>query len=297
MTARAGASERTPGAWLFLGPALGLILVFFVLPVAAAFALSFTDFDIYALASPANLRLVGLRQYGELASDPLFWKALRNTLYFGAVGGPLTVVTALGAALLVNAALVRMKGFFRTVLFAPVVTTLVAVGLVWRYLYKPRFGLLNHALSLAGLSGPDWLGDPAWAMPALIALANWKNFGYNMVVFVAGLQSVPEELYEAARIDGAGAWQRFRHVTLPMLGPTLVFVAVTSLIGYLQVFAEPYVLTQGGPLKATLTLSLHMYEQGFRWWNIGTAAALAVVLFVVILGATLLQLRLRKSAP
>lgn len=297
MTARPGASERMRGAWLFLAPALGLILVFFVLPVAAAFALSFTDFDIYALASLANVRFVGLRQYADLASDPLFWKALRNTLYFGGVGGPLTVVTALGAALLVNGAVVRLKGLFRTVLFAPVVTTLVAVGLVWRYLYQPRFGLLNHALSLVGISGPDWLGDPAWAMPSLIVLANWKNFGYNMVVFVAGLQSIPEELYEAARIDGAGAWQRFRHVTLPMLGPTLVFVAVTSLIGYLQVFAEPYVLTQGGPLKATLTLSLHLYEQGFRWWSIGTAAAIAVVLFVVILAATLVQLRLRRSAP
>ncbi len=297
MSARPGASERTPGAWIFLGPALGLILVFFVVPVAAAFALSFTDFDIYALATPANVRFVGLRQYEELASDPLFWRALVNTLYFAGVGGPLTVLTALGAALLVNAGLVRLKSLFRTVLFAPVVTTLVAVGLVWRYLYKPRFGLLNHALSLVGVTGPDWLGDPMWAMPALIVLANWKNFGYNMVVFVAGLQSVPEELYEAARIDGAGAWQRFRHVTLPMLGPTFVFVAVTSLIGYLQAFAEPYIMTQGGPLKATLTLSLHMYEQGFRWWSFGTAAAVAVILFGIILTATLLQLRLRRSHP
>jgi multiple sugar transport system permease protein len=197
--------------------------------------------------------------------------------------------------MLINARLVRFKGLFRTIYFAPVVTTLVAVAVVWRYLYHARFGLLNYALGLLGLDPVNWLGDPRWAMPAIILLAVWKNFGYNMVVFIAGLQSIPEDLYEAAEIDGASAWQRFRHVTLPMLAPTFVFVTIITMIGYFQLFAEPYVMTQGGPLQSTLSVVLLMYEQGFRWWNMGYAAAVAFVLFLVIFAVTLLQLRFQRG--
>jgi multiple sugar transport system permease protein len=171
-----------------------------------------------------------------------------------------------------------------------VVTTLVAVAVVWRYLYHPRLGLLNHVLARLGVDPIDWLGDPAWAMPAIIILAVWKNFGFNMVVFLAGLQSIPARLYEAARLDGAGVWQEFRSVTLPLLRPTLVFVTVITGIGYFQLFAEPYVMTQGGPSGATLSVALLMYEEGFRWWNMGYGAAVAFVLFAVILALTLLQL-------
>jgi ABC-type sugar transport systems, permease components len=291
---RPRASEARAGYW-FLAPALLAIFIFFFLPVAAALLLSFTDFDIYALGNLEYLRFVGLKNYVELVQNPLFWKALGNTFYFVLVGGPLSVVVSLGAALLVNAKLVRFKGFFRTAFFIPVVTTLVAVSVVWRYLYHPRYGLLNYGLGLLGIDPIDWLSDPSWAMPAIILMAIWKNFGYNMIIFIAGLQSIPEHLYEAAKIDGANAYQRFKHVTLPMLSPTFLFVGIVTMIGYFQLFAEPYVMTQGGPSNSTLSIVLLMYEEGFRWWNMGYAAAVAFVLFIIILVATILQLKIQKG--
>jgi multiple sugar transport system permease protein len=295
-----GSTARTDAGsaagWWFVAPALLVIGGFFFLPVAAAFLLSFTDFDIYALASFDNTRFIGLANYAALLGDSIFWKALVNTFYFAVVGGPLTIAISLAAALLLHARLVRFKGLFRTIYFAPVVTTLVAVAVVWRYLYHPRFGLLNYGLGWFGIGPIDWLGDPRWAMPAIILLAVWKNFGYTMVVFVAGLQSIPEELHEAAELDGANAVQRFRHVTLPLLGPTFLFVTVITMIGYLQLFAEPYVMTQGGPLQATTSVVLLMYEQGFRWWNMGYAAAIAFMLFLVIFAVTLVQLRVQRRS-
>jgi multiple sugar transport system permease protein len=175
-----------------------------------------------------------------------------------------------------------------------VVTTVVAVGTVWRYLYHPRFGLINYLLGLLGIGQIDWLQDPRWAMPALVLMAVWKNFGYNMVIFIAGLQTIPASLYEAARLDGAGAWAQLRHITLPMLRPTLLFVAIITTIGYFQLFAEPYVMTNlGDPLNRTLSIVLLMYKQGYRWWNLGYAAAISFVLFLIILGASVLQGRLQ----
>jgi multiple sugar transport system permease protein len=237
---------------------------------------------------------VGLDNYLRLLGSPRFWIALRNTLLFCAVAGPLSVATSLAAALLLHSPRVRLRGFFRTAFFLPVVTTLVAVAATWRYLYHPRHGLLDRALGLLGIAPIDWLGDPRWALPAIILLAVWKNFGFNMVIFLAGLQSIPASLYEAARIDGASGWRQLRHVTLPMLTPTLFFVALITTIGYLQLFAEPYVMTGGGPSDATLSIVLLMYEEGFRWWNLGYAAAIAVVLFAIILAATLLPLGLLR---
>jgi multiple sugar transport system permease protein len=276
----------TPGLW-FAAPALAAIALFFFVPVAAGLGLSLTDFDLYALADPAVLRFVGARNYVELFQDPVFWTALRNTLVFVVVGAPLSVAVSLGAALLLQSRGLRAKGLFRTLLFLPVVTTLVAVAVVWRYLYHPRVGLLNQALGALGVAPVDWLGDPRFALASLIALAVWKNFGFNMVIFVAGLQAIPERLYEAARLDGASRAQLLRHVTLPMLVPTTSFVLVMTLIGHFQLFAEPYVMTQGGPEDATRSLVLLMYEQGFRWWSLGQAAALAFVLFALVLGVGL----------
>jgi multiple sugar transport system permease protein len=287
--------ERNPAAWWFLAPALALIFVFFFLPVVASLLLSFTDFDIYAVGDLGNARWVGLRNYVQLLDTPLFWQALRNTFYFALVGGPLSISVSLGAALLLNQRAVRFKGFFRTVYFAPFVTTLVAVAIVWRYIFHTRYGLLNYALGVFGAGPIDWLGDPRWAMPAIILMTVWKSFGYNMLIFIAGLQAIPEELYEAARIDGASARQRFRHVTLPGLAPTLVFVTVITMIGFFQLFVEPYVMTQGGPLRSTTSVVLLMYEEGFRWWRMGYSAAVAFVLFLVILAATLVQLRLQRT--
>lgn len=295
MTAREAAAESRAG-WLFVAPALLLIGVFFAIPVCGAFVLSFTDFDIYSVGDFRSTRFIGLDNYRDLLTAPLFWTATKNTLYFVVIGGPLSAAVSLAAALLVNARLVRFRPFFRSAFFAPWVTTLVAMALVWRYIYHPQYGLLNAALGVVGIGPIDWLGTTTWAMPSLILLSVWKNFGYNMLVFLAGLQSIPEELYEAAALDGAGAWRRFRHVTLPMLGPTFVFVGVVTMIASFQVFSEPYVMTQGGPLKSTLTLVLFMYEQGFRWWRLGYSAAIAVVLFGLTLVGTLVQLRMQARA-
>jgi len=281
-------------ALFFLAPALLAIGAFFVLPVLAALVLSFTDFDIYSLGNFDYARFVGLKNYMQLLADPLFWKALKNTFYFLLVGGPLSIAVSLGAALMLQPKFVRFKQFFRTAYFAPVVTTLVAVAVVWRFVYHPRFGILNYLLSLVGLGGIDWLGDPHWAMPAIILMAVWKNFGYNMIIFIAGLQGIPGELYEAAAIDGAGRLQQFRSVTLPMLAPTTVFISIITMIGYFQLFAEPYVMTQGGPRNSTLSIVYLMYQQGFRWWNMGYSAALAFILFAFILAGSVLQSRMQK---
>ena len=288
---------RARAAWLFLAPALALIGVFFFLPVLASLVLSLTNFDIYAVADPRNAQLVGLENYRNLAAEPVFWTALKNTFYFVLVGAPLSVIVALAAALLVNAKLARWKGLFRTAYFAPYVTTIVAIAIVWRYLYHPRYGLLDAALGAIGIGPIDWLGDPRWAMPAIILLAVWRNFGYNMLIFVAGLQRIPEQLYEAAALDGAGWWARLRHITLPQLAPTFLFVGIITAIGYFQLFPEPYVMTGGGPLKSTLSMVLYMYEEGFRWWRLGNAAAIAFVLFVVILVFTLLELWIQREEP
>jgi len=295
---RGGAEARQNRAgWAFVAPALALIGVFFFVPVLAGLFLSFTDFDIYAIGRPDTARFMGLGNYRQVLADPLFWKALGNTFLFVLVGGPLSVTTSLVAALLLTAKRVRFPGLFRSIFFMPVVTTLVAVAIVWRYLYHPQYGLLNWALGALGIHGIDWLGDPHWAMFAIILMAVWKNFGYNMLIFIAGLQSIPEELYEAAHLDGAGGWARFRHVTLPSLGPTFLFVGIMTMLGNFQLFSEPYVMTQGGPLKATTTVVLLMYEEGFRWWRMGMAAALAFVLFVIMLAGTLLQMRLQRERP
>jgi len=284
--------NRTMAGWWFVAPALSVIAVFFVLPVLAALMVSFTDFDIYALADLRNLRFVGLRNYVQLLETPLFWHALGNTLYFVIVGVPLSIGASLGVALLLNSPLVRARSFFRTALFIPVVTTLVAVAVVWRYLLSTRYGLINYALDRIGIAPVDWLGDPHWAMPAIILFAVWKSFGYNMLILLAGLQSIPQELYEAARIDGASRVQQFRYITVPTLAPLLLMVSILTIAGHFQLFAEPYVMTQGGPLQSTVSVLYFMYEEGFKWWNLGSASAVAFVLFLFIFAVTALQLRL-----
>jgi len=272
-----------------------VIAVFFLLPVLAGLALSFTDFDIYALADIRNLRFVGLANYAQLLQTPLFWSALGNTLYFVGVGVPLSIATSLGAALLLNSKLARLRPFFRTALFAPVVTTLVAVAIVWRYLLHTRSGLVNYGLQAIGLPAIDWLGDPHWAMPAIILFAVWKNFGYNMIIFLAGLQSIPVDLYEAARIDGASAWQQLRYITLPALAPIVLLVSILTTAGYFQLFAEPYVMTQGGPMQSTVSVLYFMYEEGFKWWNLGFASAIAFLLFLLMFAVTMVQLYVPRT--
>jgi multiple sugar transport system permease protein len=286
--------KRNPG-WWFAAPALMVLAVFFVVPVLAAFVMSLTDFDLYALTDLDNLRFIGFKNYSDLLREPLFWKSLGNTFYFVILGVPLSLGASLGAAMLVNSKVARFSSFFRTVYFAPVVTTLVAVAVVWRYILHTRYGFLNYILSWFGIDAIDWQGDPQWAMPSIVLLAVWKNFGYNMIILLAALQGISEDLYEAARIDGASGWQLFRHVTLPSLAPVLTLVSILTMTGYFQLFAEPYVMTEGGPLQSTLSVLYFMYEEGFKWWSLGRASAVAFLLFVLMFAITLLQLRFSRS--
>ncbi|NBU89695.1 MAG: sugar ABC transporter permease [Betaproteobacteria bacterium] len=280
----------------FIAPALCVIGLFFFLPVVMGLALSLTDFDIYALADLRNLRFVGLDNYGRLLQLPLFWQSLGNTAYFVVVGVPLSIGLSLLSAVWLQSPLVRFKPLFRTALFAPVVATLVAVAVIWRYLVHVRYGLLNEMLGWWGLDPVDWLGDPRWSMPTVIVFAAWKNFGGNMIILMAALQAIPQELYEAARMDGASSWRRFVDVTLPGLAPTLFMVSVLTTAGYFQLFAEPYVMTQGGPLQSTVSVLYLMYEEGFRWWNLGAASAVAFLLFLIILAVTRTMVSVSRRA-
>src|SRR5579885_235143 len=286
--------NRSSTAWLFLTPALLVLGVFFLIPVLAGLLLSLTDYDIYALADIHNLRFVGLHNYWELLHRPLFWAALGHTLYFVIVGVPLSIGVSLGAALLLNSPLARARAFFRTALFAPVVTTVVAVAVIWRYLFNPKYGVVNFVLVHLGVHPVDWLGDPHWAMPMIILFAVWKNFGYNMIILLAGLQAIPAELYEAARIDGASAWQQFRYIPLPSLKPVLMLVTIITVAGYFQLFAEPYVMTRGEPLQSTVSVLYYMFQEGFEWWSLGRASAIAFLLFAVTLAATRVLLALSR---
>ena len=257
-------------------------------------ALSVTDYSIYALADWANLRFVGLGNFVDLFSTPLFWRAMGNTAVFAVLGVPTAIGTSLAVALLLNDATVRWKPLWRVLLFAPYVTSIVATAVVWRFLFNERSGLINRALATVGAAPVDWLGNPHTSIPAILIFVTWKIFGYNMIVFTAALSAVPQDLMEAARLDGAGRWGRFRHVTLPAIGPTLLLAAVMSVAGFLQIFAEPYVMTLGGPAQSTTTILYFMFDEGFKWWNLGQASAVAFVLFLMILALTMVQTRIGR---
>ena len=287
-------TRQSRAAWLFTAPVLTIILVVLVIPTIAALALSVTDYSVYALADSGNLHFVGIDNFVELLATPLFWRSLRNTLIFAVLGVPMAIGTSLLAALLLNDATVRWKPLWRVALFAPYVTSVVATAVVWRFLFNERFGLLNQGLALIGIPPVDWLGNPNSSIPAILIFVTWKIFGYNMIVFTAALSAVSQDLMEAARLDGAGRWLRFRHVILPAIGPTLLLAAVMSVAGFLQIFAEPYVMTLGGPAQSTTTVLYFMFEEGFKWWNLGQASAVAFVLFVMILLLTWLQTRIGR---
>ena len=284
--------ERT--AWGFVLPVLAIILFVFALPTVLALALSVTDYSIYALADWGALRFVGLGNFTDLLTTPLFWRALGNTALFALLGVPMAIGTSLAAALLLHDASVRWKPLWRVLLFAPYVTSVVATAVVWRFLLNTRFGVLNRALGWIGVPPVDWLGDPHASIPAILLFVTWKIFGYNMIVFTAALAAVPHDLMEAARLDGASRWTRFRHVTLPAIGPTLLLAAVMSVAGFLQIFAEPYVMTLGGPAQSTTTVLYFMFDEGFKWWNLGQASAVAFILFLMILALTLVQARIGR---
>jgi multiple sugar transport system permease protein len=224
----------------------------------------------------------------------VFVKAAANTAYFVVVGVPLTLGVALLAAVALDKGITRFRAVYRLGFYTPVITSIVAVAVVWRFLLQPDSGLVNTVLSWVGIAGPNWLGDVQWSMPSLILMATWRNFGTGMIIFLAGLQAVPASLQEAAAIDGASGWQRFWHITFPLLRPTLLFVSVTTAIGYLQFFEEPFVMTQGGPLNSTISLSMYTYNQ-FGYGNYGLAAAMSYLIFIVIAVVTALQFRLLRE--
>ncbi|HEV8635522.1 MAG TPA: sugar ABC transporter permease [Chloroflexota bacterium] len=282
-TARAGLGA-TASAYAYLLPTLVGLALFSAGAVLASFVMSFAEYDI--VTPPV---FVGLKNYVDLFSAPIVQTVIKNTFYYTLGYVPLNMVVSLGLALLANQKL-RGVTLFRSIFFTPTVTSTVAIAMVFAWLYQPQFGLINYLLNLVGIRGPMWLSSPQWAMPALIILGVYRSAGYHMVIFLAGLQDIPQELYEAARIDGAGAWARLRHVTLPLISPTTFFVLVMSIIGSFQVFEVTYVLTRGGPAYSTLTLSFYIFQNAFEWFHMGYAAALSYVLFAIIMAVTLVHL-------
>ena len=274
-------------ACLFILPSLIGFLAFLVVPMIASLGLSFYDWEL--LTPP---RFIGVQNFITLLSDTVFRSVMLNTLYYTVGLVPLNLVISLGLAVWLNA---RLRGLtlYRMAFFMPVVTVTVAVALIWRWMYEPRAGVVDVFLRAIGLPGPAWLGDPDWAMPALILMSVWKGFGYNMVLFLAGLQGIPTSIYEAAMIDGATAWQRFWRITLPLLSPTVFLAVVLTVISSFQVFDQALVMTRGGPAGATNTIVLYIYQNGFEFFRMGYASAIAWVLFGIIFVFTLLQMRLQ----
>jgi multiple sugar transport system permease protein len=281
--------------WAFAAPFVILFGIFLALPILAALVLSFTSFGLRDLQNPIGTTVVGLQNYIDLLADPKFWKSLGNTVYFVVVGVPLTLIFGLLIASALSRGITKFRTAFRVGYYLPVITSIVAIAVVWRFLLNPDVGLINVLLRNIGIGGPAWLANPALAMPSIIAMAVWRNLGFAMVVFVAGLQAIPAVLYEAASIDGAGRWQAFRYVTLPMLRPTILFMLVITTIGYLQLFEEPFVMTDGGPLDATLSVTMYMYQQGFEFFHQGYASAIAYVLFVIVAIVAFLQFKFLRS--
>ena len=281
--------NETIAGYLFLLPNFLGFLAFSLFPILASFALTLTDWNLIG-----ERKFVGLDNFRRLLSDELFWKTARNTFYYTVAAVPAGVFIAFWLALLLNR---QMRGvvFFRTIFFLPHVTLTVAIALVWAWIYHPELGLLNFGLSLVGIDGPRWLQSTAWAMPAVVIMSNWKGIGYAMLVFLAGLQAIPQDLVEAATVDGASWFQRLRHIVVPLLAPTTFFILVTSFIGAMQAFDQFYVMTQGGPAYSTTTLVMYVFQNGFQWFRMGYAATVAVALFACIFAVTALQWRFGQA--
>ena len=281
-------------AWSFALPFLLLFVVFMAGPIATAFVTSFTDLRVTDIRDPLSVNFVALENYLAVLGDARFQKAAANTAVFVLVGVPLTMALGLAAAVGLNQQIVRFRTLFRVGFYLPVVTSIVAIAVVWRLLLGTEVGLVNGILAGFGIDGPGWLTDERYALWSIIAMAAWRNLGFLMVIFLAGLQTISGDLYEAAEVDGANRWQRFRGITLPLMRPTLLFAAVITGIGYVQFFEEVYVMTQGGPLNSTLSLALYAYDQ-FSFGNYGYTAAMAFILFLAIAMLTLIQFRLFRS--
>lgn len=283
-----GAHEEAIAGYLFLLPNLIGFLVFSLIPILAVFYFALTDWN---LATSPNF--IGFDNFRTLWRDDSFWQATRNTIYYTVGAVPIGVFIAFWMALLLNR---KMRGVvvFRTLFFLPHVTLTVAIAIVWAWIYNPDIGLLNYLLGQIGIDGPRWVQSTTWAMPAVIIMSNWKGVGYAMLVFLAALQSIPEEYYEAAKLDGATWFQQLRQITVPMLSPTTFFLLATSFIGAMQAFDQFYVLTKGGPAYSTTTLVMYTYQNGFEFFKMGYASAAATMLFLGIFLVTFVQWRLAR---
>jgi multiple sugar transport system permease protein len=276
-------------AYLFIAPSMLLFTVFVVLPALMALYLSFTDYDILRPA-----QWIGLDNYARLRTDRLFLSSLLNIVKYSAAYVPLMIVLSLSLALALNRKRPGMK-VFRMIYYLPVITSPVAAAVVWRWILNQQYGLLNEMLGYVGIQGPAWLSQTDTAMAAIVMVTLWQGVGGSMIIYLAGLQGIPAHLYEAARLDGAGTWGCFRHITWPSLRSTTFFVTTIGLIGAFQLFDQAYVLTKGGPGNATRTPVYHIYEMGFNRLNMGYASALSLVLFLIIFAVTLVNLRLNRE--
>jgi multiple sugar transport system permease protein len=281
--------------YVLIGPALLCLLTFSVLSIIVAAVVSLTNLDISGLADYSQVRFIGLENYQAMLGDPAFWEALGNTAFFVAVGVPTLVVGSLAVAIALNFSRSWFFRALRAFYFVPAITAIVAISLIWGNLYNSQFGLLNWLLSLVGVAPVEWLTDPTIAKFSVAFVAIWRGSGLDIIIFLAALQAVPQEYYEAAAVDGAGEWQKIFRITVPLMRFAIFFVTVTTLINWMQFFDEPYVLTQGGPVHATTSMSLYIYQQGFRYNEFGFASAASIVLFAIIAAVTVLQLRARQG--
>lgn len=288
--------KRILTPYVFVAPAMLLLVAFGILPIVVAAVISTTNMNISGFIRPENIDFVGIDNYVTLVNDPQFWQALTNTGVFAVVGVPTIVVLSLIAALLLNRSANPFFQALRSFYFIPAITAIVAVSLIWGYLYNTQFGLFNYVLSLVGIPEVQWLSDPLLSKFSVGLVAVWRGTGLNTIIFLAALQGVPKEYLEAAAIDGAGGWRSTFSITLPLLRFAIFFVSVTTTIAWLQFFDEPFVLTDGGPLGATTSMSIFLYKEGFRLNQFGYASAGSVVLFVIIAIITVVQLRLRRSS-
>lgn len=281
--------------YLFVSPALLLLVAFSVVSIFVAVVVSLTNMDISGLAHWGNVRFIGLDNYRVLFSDGAFWESLGNTAIFVVLGVPTLIIGSLAIAIALNYSQAQLFRALRAFYFVPAITAIVAISLIWGNLYNSQFGLLNWLLSLVGIAPVQWLTDPTLAKLSVALVAIWRGSGLDIIIFLAALQAIPPEYYEAAAVDGAGELRKIFSITLPLMRFAIFFVTVTNLIGWLQFFDEPYVLTQGGPVHATTSMSLYIYQEGFRYNAFGFASAASIVLFAIIAGVTALQVRARQA--
>ncbi|TMW72319.1 carbohydrate ABC transporter permease [Alteribacter natronophilus] len=281
--------------WLFIGPAVLLLIAFSLLPILVSLLISFTDMNLIGLRNWDMVSFVGIENFIALFQDPLFRRSIFNTLVYVSIGVPLVIVCSLAVALLLNYMTNKLFTFFRVLFYVPSITNIVAIAVVWGFLYNMDVGLFNYVLNTLGLGSVPWLEHPFIAKISLIILAVWKGIGINMLIYLAALQSIPKSFYEAADMDGANKFQKLRYITIPSLSYATFFVTVTTLIGWLQFFEEPFVMTGGGPLDGTMSMALFIYESGFQYNDFGYAAAGSLVLFIFIIVATLVQFTFNKS--